>query len=327
MLFTHLLRVAPLLNSGGYASWGKTRTSNNGTFSVSERISVFPAKARKIRVKVKFVDKELGVVAGALAAPLKSKWYTVYQSAAKQRGPTINIGTKRFRSGATGNLGRQEYVRQATIWHVCKKIMRELERRDSWFAFKKKITIVYPAKVISKTPYANGVTRCAYIHKNTRDTWWSLETVIHEVMHLWNYDHNTGTSNWLQAVCDGNTHSFQEKPAIAFHEGFAEYAMDDLLHEIWGLNRVEPFNRHSVRNRSGQALTNLKVVEGSDEGVTNALHTLTTPDIYTRTFGTRTSTTPRGSRAGTTTTTGRNCPRSPNLDLWDVLSSVPTLVE
>ena len=197
--------------------------------------------------------------------------------------------------------------------------MRELERRDSWFAFKKKITIVYPAKVISKTPYANGVTRCAYIHKNTRDTWWSLETVIHEVMHLWNYDHNTGTSNWLQAVCDGNTHSFQEKPAIAFHEGFAEYAMDDLLHEIWGLNRVEPFNRHSVRNRSGQALTNLKVVEGSDEGVTNALHTLTTPDIYTRTFGTRTSTTPRGSRAGTTTTTGRNCPRSPNLDLWDVL--------
>ncbi len=140
------------------------------------------------------------------------------------------------------------------------------------------------------------------------------------MMHLWNYDHNSGTSNWLQAICDGDTHAFQEKPAIAFHEGFAEYAKDDILHQVFGLQKVQPLNRRAYRNSAGQALASLAVVEGSDDGVINALHLLTTPDIYTRTFGTRTAAPVRDTTiAGTTATAGMTCPVSPNLTFWDVL--------
>ncbi len=308
-----------LLNSGGFASWGKTTTNSNGEFSLSESIAVFPEKPRHRRVKARFSGKNLEVSTGTLADAFASDWYTVYQSDSKHERPTINISRRVFRSVGGGDLGSQRPYRQATAWFVCTRIMDELVRRDAWFAFKKKITMVYPANVVSGVPYANGVTRCAYIHHKGSNDWWTLDTLIHEMMHLWNWDHNSGTSNWLQAICDGDTHSFQEKPAIAFHEGFAEYAKDDILHEIFGTDKVEPLNRHSYRNGRDQALTSLAVVEGSDDGVINALHLLTTPNIYTRTFGTRASTTPAGTTAGTTSTTGGTCPTPPNLTFWDVL--------
>jgi hypothetical protein len=201
-------------------------------------------------------------------------------------------------------------------------VINRLTSADPWFTFKRQITIAYPAKVVSGVSYANGVTRTAYIHKTDKSDQWDVDTVLHEMMHLWNYDHNYGVSNWLQAVCDGNTHSFQEKPAIAFHGGFAEYAKDDLLHQVWGLSKMQPLNRRSLRNGRGQDLTSFAVVEGSDDGVTNGLHLLTTPSIYTRTFGTRTSRTPTGSTAGTLTASqqaGMSCPVSPNITFWDVL--------
>jgi hypothetical protein len=50
--------------------------------------------------------------------------------------------------------------------------------------------------VVSGIAYANGITRCAYIHSG----WWNVQTVLHEVVHLWNYDHNPGTANWFGAV-------------------------------------------------------------------------------------------------------------------------------
>ncbi len=153
-----------LLNSGGYASWGKTTTNNDGSFSLSESIAVFPEKPRHIRVKAKLNSKTLEISTGTLADAFESDWYTIYQSDTKHERPAVNVGRRVFRSTGGGDLGTQRPYRQAVAWHVCTRIMDELTAHDSWFAFKKKITIVYPANVISGVPYANGVTRCAFIH-------------------------------------------------------------------------------------------------------------------------------------------------------------------
>lgn len=74
------------------------------------------------------------------------------------------------------------------------------------------------------------------------------------MMHLWNYDHNTGTANWLAAVAcppDLSTHGKAEQRPIAFQEAFAKYAEQALLHELWGgeansnLKRPVPYARGS----------------------------------------------------------------------------------
>ena len=74
----------------------------------------------------------------------------------------------------------------------------------------------------SGEPWARGVLADnVYITPGT----YNLVTLVHEVMHLWNYQHNAGVSNWLGAVWgDSDTAGHQEQPNIAFHEGFAEYA-------------------------------------------------------------------------------------------------------
>lgn len=312
-----------LLPTGGFARWGTTTTKEDGTFSLKVEKS---QAARNIRVKVRFRNTKLEVTPGLLADPLgwlSPGWNTIYESPSKRDGPGVNIGTRTFSKGAEGDLGKRNHYRQAVAWYLCETIMDRLVKKDPWFAYKKKITVVCPANVVSGVPYANGVTRAVYIHSTDKnDKWWGPDTVIHEIMHLWNYDHNYGTSNWLQAICDGSTHSFQEKPAIAFHEGFAEYAKDDMLHQIWGLSKVQPLDRKSLRNGNRQDLPTLQHVEGSDDGVTNALHLLTTPNIYGRYFGTRTSPTPSDPYAGqlgALQTAALSCPRSPDITLWDVL--------
>ncbi len=317
------VKVSASLTAGVYDSWGTTRTKADGSFTLKETISVlFPEKPRKFRVRVCLDSDKLAVTTGLLADPLAGDWITIYESDGKLEGPRVNIGTRTFKAGAKDDLGDLERRRQAIAWYVCRTIMEALTAKDKWLGFQKKVTIVYPARVVSGIPYANGVTRMAYIHSTKGNDWWSLSTLVHEFMHLWNYQHNHGTSNWLQAICDGSTHSYQEKPAIAFHEGFAEYAMEDMLHQLWQHDKVQPWNRKNFKNGDGQRLDSLATVEGSDDGVTNALHLLTTPDIYTRFFGTRTSAEPaatNGKEAGYKTPSGVVCPKSPNLTLWDVL--------
>lgn len=58
------------------------------------------------------------------------------------------------------------------------------------------------------------------------------------------------------------------------------------------------------------------MVECNEDGVLFALHLLTTPKIYTRTFGTESS---GGSEAGTISRPPMT-PKAPDVDFWDVLS-------
>lgn len=185
--------------------------------------------------------------------------------------------------------------------------------------FTNSIAVVYPARVVSGSSYANGATRTAYIHNTAARDQWSVDTIVHEVMHLWNYQ-QTGVSNWLAAVCfDGNTHGFQEQPAIAFHEGFAEWAKNELMTRLWGRPRVRPTSRFGLAQRD---LNDVDTLERSDFGVLAGLHLLTTPDIHGHIFGTSASAPdgrPTATATGPADLSGLSCPASPEIDLFDVL--------
>lgn len=56
---------------------------------------------------------------------------------------------------------------------MCRKVINTMQATDSYFDFDGKIRIIYPANIVSGTPYANGITRCAYIHSSSsNDGWW-----------------------------------------------------------------------------------------------------------------------------------------------------------
>jgi hypothetical protein len=310
-------------NLGIYNSWGTVRTNSDGYFTLREEKD---GSKRKIKVKVRFADSELEVNAGALANPgdFISPAMVVFEHSREVEGPSINIGTRTFKPGASGELGETDHIRRAIAWYACKKIINTLQAKDSYFDFNGKVKIIYPAKVVSGIPYANGVTRCAYIQSG----WWDIQTVIHEMMHLWNYDHNHGTANWFGAVfCppDLNTHGQAERRPIAFHEGFAEYASQELLYELWGphvepgSNRKKemPYSRHALLN--DLHLDTSDEVEMSDKGVRRALALMTSRNLYTLKFGTKNNRTNSDPYPDTVDTSGHVCPAAPSLDIWDVL--------
>lgn len=308
---------------GVYNSWGTVRTNADGYFTLREEKD---GSKRKVKVKVRFADADLEVNAGALASPgdFISPAMVVFEHSREVEGPSINIGTRTFKPGASGELGETDHIRRAIAWYACKTIIGALKAKDSYFAFAGKVKIIYPAKVVSGIPYANGVTRCAYIQSG----WWDIQTVIHEFMHLWNYDHNHGTANWFGAVfCppDLNTHGQAERRPIAFHEAFAEHASWELLYELWGPHvepgstrtKELPYSRYALRNELH--LDTSDEVEQSDRGVHSALRLLTARDLYTLKFGTKDHRTGADPYPDTVDTTGHVCPAGPGLTIWDVL--------
>lgn len=309
-------------NFGKYASWGAVRTNSEGEFMLREEKD---ESKRKIKVKVRFASGQLEVNTGALAdlEDFISPGIEIFEHSNEVEGPRINIGTRTFASGASGELGDLQNRRRATAWYVWKTLIDTFISKDSYFAFNGKIKIVYPANVVSGKSYANGVTRSAYIHEKEP---WSIETVIHEGMHLWNYDHNHGTANWFGAVfCppDLNTHGQAERRPIAFHEGFAKFAAQELLHEIWGdeegsrRTKPQPFTRYALLH--DLHLDTVDEVELNDKGVFRSLCVLTARALYDRKWGDKNTPISDDQQPVRVPNALLDCPENPRVTIWDVL--------
>jgi hypothetical protein len=311
-------------NFGKYAAWGTVRTNTDGYFTLRKEKD---KSKRKFKIKARFADTELEVNSGVLGdiGDFISPAIVIFEHSQEVEGPSINIGTRCFESGASGELGDLETRRRALVWYVWKTIINTMQAEDAYFGFQGKIRFIYPAKVVSGQSYANGVTRCAYIHEGDL---WNIETPVHEGMHLWNYDHNYGTANWFGAVfCppDLNTHGQAERRPIAFHEGFAKYASLEMLNELWGNDgeggstrlKEKPYSRYALLH--DLHLDTADEVEQSDEGVFRALCLLTSRALYFRRFGDKDTRLPSHPYPEVVPQNGRDCPEPPKVTIWDVL--------
>jgi hypothetical protein len=297
-----------------FVPWGTTATDQSGRFSFQLEKS---RAARSIRVSVKLKNDNLTVRSPAADGVLDD-WHTVFETPSKVDGPEISAGTRVFRKGAPGELGDADNVSRAAIWYMADEVQRFLRKSEARFGhigFEHPISVVYPAVLtgaVTGSSYANGVNRTAYIVKGQE----SANVVVHELMHLWNYQHNKGTSNWAAAVCfDGDTHGFQEHAAIAFHEGFAEWAKNELMRSIWGAPARLPLSRAGLARLD---LNDLTTLERNDNGVTSALHLLTTENIFGLELGAATDAS-FGNQARRVDRAGLSCPEPPRVSFLDVL--------
>jgi hypothetical protein len=312
-------------NFGTYASWGTVRTNADGSFTLRNEKD---QSKRKFKIKARFADGELEINTGVLANPgdFFSPAIEVFEHDHEVEGPQINIGTRCFGEGAGGELGDRDTRRRAIAWYVGKTLIKALSDHDPYFAFDGKIKVIYPANVVSGQCYANGVTRSVYIHAAGAVNQWNVQVLLHEIAHLWNYDHNYGTANWFGAVfCppDLDTHAQVERRPIAFHEGFAQFASYELLHELWGgetdstREKRHPYTRYALFNTL--KLHTLEELEQNDHGVERALYLLTSQALYTRKFGDRHTRLQSDPYPLKVSTPSLDCPEPPRLTIWDVL--------
>ena len=270
---------------GPWSDWGTVRTDADGDYTLREtnngRTRFFRIQARLVSSDLEVNDSKIDDIASFDLLDLN--WRTVWKSGVQLDGPAVPVGTRVFAAGSGQDLGNETFRRQALIWYVLRTTIDRLEAEDPWFAMNGKIAAIYPAHAIGGTSYANGLTRMIYLHQDQPDTHWRPDTAVHEFFHLWNYDHNQGTINWLGAVCslrgstpvDLTTHNFQENPNVAFAEGASGWAANALLHELWGTRLEKPFNRRYLAQKG---LTTLEMVEKSDLGVESGLRLLQVGD-------------------------------------------------
>lgn len=244
-------------NTNGFLSWGTVQTGADGSFTLSQRKS---DKPRRFRVFVKFENDALHVKRPP------GGWYSVFYSpvGAFTASPTLNIDERIFGDN-TGNLGHQQ---DANAYYIAQSVVERL--RDEGHPFTKKIHVDLFQRPLTGSSWAKGIVR--HTANITADAF-NPVTIIHEMMHLWNYQHNSGTTNWLGAIWgDSDTAGHQENPNVAFHEGFAEYAAWELMHLIWGVEKGLPYSRQWLNSRG---FTTREMVERYWLGVKSCLRFLT----------------------------------------------------
>lgn len=313
---TGTLETRPLANvrvrvsastAGIFKSWGEVRTSSRGYFRLTKQKN---QEGRRLKVEVRFDDEDLEI-----GRPiLQRNWITVYESPFESRVTNRDLGTITFEERAGGELGDDVHVKHATWWYVVKRFMGRLDAEDPWLEYPHKIHITYPERVVSGSSWAEAITRTAHIHRSNRDDDGTLPIVLHEIMHLWDYQHNTGTRNWVCAAFGaGGTHGEQEQATIAFGEGFAEYAAWEILSELFRWPRMLPLNRACLNERG---LTSIARAEKNDDGVTSGLRLLTYPQPYRLEVGTASD---DAGDATVVNAVSSACDDAPDLDLWEVL--------
>jgi hypothetical protein len=249
---------------GPWTEWGTVRTDADGDFTVSETNN---GKTRFFRVRARLVSPDLMVEDGTLG-DLKSldlldtNWRTVWKSETQREGPAVSVGTRVFASGQSLDLGNATFRRQALIWYVLRSAIDRLEAEDPWFGMGTEIRAIYPANSVAGVSY-NGSDKI-YLHQGQPDDDWHPDVVLFFFMLLW-HDHHT----------DG-LRKISSYPSAEFAAGFAGFASNAVMHELWGLRLERPLNRRKVA--AGLALSTLDEIERSDIGTENALRLLRVSD-------------------------------------------------
>lgn len=304
------------LRKGGWRKWVGAHTDETGYFQVS-----YPGtdKPRRFRVRV-FLENgrlrvgKIGVHGAVITSPIVVWTDEPTKKSEFRTDPAVYFGDMVLRDSPAITRATRNHVRRAALYATVQRLRDGLCAVDPWLDFPKGINIIYPAGIAT---WAEG-TRVHIVPR-----YFKISTVIHEVMHIWNYQHSRGTANWPAAALSGmSTHNKRENPNIAFHEGFASWAADELLHHVLSYGTPErPYNKRWLAEEHD--ILSLSGLESNADGVASGLRLLTYPEPYRLLLGTLAERPPgTDEHAGLRPTTafrGFHCPTLNPLTVWDIL--------
>ena len=265
--------------TGKWGSWGTVRTDASGNFTVTKTKG---CGDRRFRVEVKFDDADLEVRhANATSSTTKVKWYTVINDVQRSAG-TYDIGRKYFDGSSANDLKNSEAWAHASIWVLYKDAIDHMAAMGSSYAFDTKIKVKYPHNGVAgdsaEESYANPTTKVIYIVKNPKKDRLTPGTLLHEMGHIWAYNHSKGEICLTETlVMTQDTHGIVDDHCVAFHEGFGDYFSEELQRALLGDDLPLPYGRGWLDNRGANSLSK---VERYDDGWRNVFRTLRLDDPW-----------------------------------------------
>lgn len=293
--------------AGVWGPWGllgKDTTDQNGAFRVRANRDRLP---RQFRVDVvlknsRFVvyDENKNALSRALAglavlganpgagaleavlshtgrATLKAASHEIHrdQTGTTRRPGEHDLGQLQLRSGVAQAHG-DVWVLFAHMWDFLKR---------NGVAFRGRVGLKYPhandlVPDRQEASYANPFNKVCYIVANRRRNQLSTAVVLHELMHLWAFQHTVG--EWKMAwqlAAHGTTHGGRQKPFVAFHEAFAEWAAIWMEQAVLPRDARTPGRPLSRQGLTGEGITRADEVEEFEDGWMAVFNLLTTSDL------------------------------------------------
>lgn len=264
------------------------------------------------------------------------KWFKVLDEDKNDKDHnegTINFGNLVFGGSSKADLGDYFAIRHAITWFVIKKVFDVINTFVAKCKFddKKPVALKYPHdnKLIGdkiEAPYSDPYNYVIFVIKNSTSNWFSVDTIIHELMHIWAYQHCSGEKSMAwQLLLHGSTHDgLQNKSFVAFHEGFAEWASNRLTKmifstdsDIYGGNEFDtglPFSRKFLK---GKGIKKESDIDKSEYGWISLFNILMTPDLHLYNFN---STTNYAEKLSTVSIPKGHICSSPALTFEEILS-------
>ena len=274
---------------GGATGWdkiGEVRTTATGDFAVGTQLN---CADRRFRADVRFESDDLKILYEFSTSDLvtNTKDYTVYEdeTLTHQAGTTTlhddDGGDLVFRATGGEQLRDFEPRAHAEIWFLYTHVRETLASLGVPFTDRIRVKYPHNSTVVDDSverSYANPINHVIYIHKGAVNDDFDTNTLIHELMHIWAYQHWTGNTGLVAELLESHsTHGLVDEPSVAFHEGFAQYAADKLQEIILGTTPPLPFNRRLLAQDLG---LNNQTVERHDDAWISALHMLSTPNLF-----------------------------------------------
>lgn len=340
-----------------WTAWDTARTGKKGRFVLQKSKSNRACtKGRFIKIAVEFKGKRFEVRHKKSTTSLdKVKWYTLFNtrewgyygnkkvrvfpgtydvndrlksSKHNLKGYAFRFQEKKGEFPKPTDLENFQAWSHATIWNTYNETLDYLKSLGPKYAFQKKFAVKYPNDNVVpnhlESSYASPATQIIYIFKSedSKEDHFTTGTLLHELMHIWAYQHDKGSTGLIaELMCQRETHDWTDNESVAFHEGFAEYAMYQLEREVFGWDgsfierSTSPYSRAHIYHQLG--LTKLKHVDNHDLGWLSILNTLTTSQIETVDVGTS-SIYPDGPIDGKFADLEAYSPESCDSESWDL---------
>ena len=217
----------------------------------------------------------------------KSPWYTLYDTfEVKWKPGQHDIGDLVFRSGGYLDLAKFDARSQADAYQLYNHLNDELvDRMGEAFGFQRRFAVKFPHNGITpdqkngfalEMNYANPLSEVIYVIRNSVTDASNSGTYLHEVGHIWAYQHDQGPTGLIWALLTGGTHGQVKSQSVAFHEGFAAYFERAAKEMLFGTSRPLPTKRSVLTGN--YSMENVEDLFYRDQGVTYFLRLLTTPE-------------------------------------------------
>ena len=265
------------------------------------------------------------------------KWFKILdedKDDKKHSHGTIDFGDFIFGGSSKQDLGDSIAVKHATAWFVYKKVFGVFNGFSTSLHFddKKPVALKYPHDnpIIgdnTEAAYSDPYNYIIFIIRNKKSDWFNVDTIVHELMHIWAYQHceKEKAMAWQLAI-HGSTHSgLQKKSFVAFHEGFAEWASNRLTRLIFGkdsniyggtTDTGVPFSRRFLK---GKNVKNESDIDKSEYAWISLFNILMTPDLHLHNFNSSTDYAAAMSSSSVTVPSRHVC-SSPALTFDEILS-------